>query len=1352
MTDQIEHPGRYIRKSVIPLGMSVTEAAKLLDVSRPTLSNLLNGNADLSTEMAARLEAAFGIPARQLLDLQSRWDAAHASRAKLAPTIKSYVPPFLQIKAARIEAWAAGGLKPRQRLAVFLRTLVNSTGAGLTKVDFPGNDDSERAGWDGEVEATEPTPWIPTGLSGWEFGVTEEVKKKADGDFAKSVIAVEAAQRKLITFVFVTPRGWPGKGAWIKEHRAKKLWKDVRAYDASDLEQWLEQSIPGQAWFANETVQAAQGAISLDEAWKIWKADTELSPALFGEALSSYKSTLTRSLAGPPYNATIITADSKDEALAFLSAAFAAEDPELGPYRDRIVVFRDPGSLSKLASQVSNFIPVILSREVEKEFAPFRANMPSFIIYPRNASSSEPEIALETLSYEAFDEALRATGVDDDRIKQLSRESARSPTVLRRRLSALPAIRTPDWASDKELAAALIPFLFAGAWKAGSKADEAMLEALAGDVPFDELERRLAELRLLDSAPVWSIGAFRGVVSKIDILFAIKDFITTADLTRFFEVADIVLSEPNPALDLPEERRWAAAIYGKTREISGALRDGLAESLVLLAVHGPSLLKARLNFDPALQAEHLVEGLLTPLTASTLESQTDNLPLYAEAAPRKFICILESDLATDDPQSLALMRPVGEFPFGTAPRTGLLWALENLAWLDELFMRTVLVLGRLAEKVVDDNLTNKASGSLSSIFRSWMPQTSAKLEQRKAALSKLVERYPAVAWRICLEQFSPHSRVGHYSHKPRWRPDGHGQGNPLVGPEANEFAAFAFDLTLNWKSHTSDTISGLISHLNGLDESRKVQVWDLVDEWSKTADDAEKAQVREKIRVTTMTRGARLRRGKREPVGSDERARLTFARLEPSDPIMRHEWLFRQAWVDESADELAEQDFSFEAREARTAELRREAIREVFECGGLNGVLRLAESGQAGAAAGWALATVVSDLSKLMDAIVELASGGEISGARASLISGALWSAVESSPEVLLSIVRRLAPETGISVLRLAQFNRQTWDAVEALGDGYDAGYWGEVQPFWNRNPTEFVFAIDKLVQACRPRAAFQLAQLELKELPPRSLFELISAVGTGSSEPSGAYLLDRYHLREAFKLLNDSGEFKTDELAGLEFQFIDIFDEDGSQPVNLEHWIASEPELFVQAVVFAFRRADGGEDPLELRPKDDEQRSARGSSAYTLLDKLTVIPGTENGIVNRDKLRKWISDVRERCGELARQDIGDQTIGKLLSHAPKDEEGVWPCPPVRDVLEEVMTEHIGVGIEVALHNSRGVHWRGEGGEAERALAAKYAGWAESMEYTHPRVAAVLRNLEQSYLRQADWEDSDAKIARRMRY
>src|ERR1700730_4895778 len=55
------HPGDFIRTEIIePAGLSVTAASVALRVSRPALSSLLNGKADLSGEMALRIEKAFG--------------------------------------------------------------------------------------------------------------------------------------------------------------------------------------------------------------------------------------------------------------------------------------------------------------------------------------------------------------------------------------------------------------------------------------------------------------------------------------------------------------------------------------------------------------------------------------------------------------------------------------------------------------------------------------------------------------------------------------------------------------------------------------------------------------------------------------------------------------------------------------------------------------------------------------------------------------------------------------------------------------------------------------------------------------------------------------------------------------------------------------------------------------------------------------------------------------------------------------------------------------------------------------------------------------------------------------------
>jgi len=77
------HPGEIIKSLCLePLGVTVTEAAKALGVSRKTLSAILNGRAGVSPEMAVRLSIAFGTSAESWLNQQTQYDLWHAERRR----------------------------------------------------------------------------------------------------------------------------------------------------------------------------------------------------------------------------------------------------------------------------------------------------------------------------------------------------------------------------------------------------------------------------------------------------------------------------------------------------------------------------------------------------------------------------------------------------------------------------------------------------------------------------------------------------------------------------------------------------------------------------------------------------------------------------------------------------------------------------------------------------------------------------------------------------------------------------------------------------------------------------------------------------------------------------------------------------------------------------------------------------------------------------------------------------------------------------------------------------------------------------------------------------------------------
>jgi len=73
------HPGSWLRSEIVePYGLSVTVAAEKLGVTRQAMSNLLNGKAGLSAEMAIRFEKAFGVRAETMLRMQAAHDLVEA--------------------------------------------------------------------------------------------------------------------------------------------------------------------------------------------------------------------------------------------------------------------------------------------------------------------------------------------------------------------------------------------------------------------------------------------------------------------------------------------------------------------------------------------------------------------------------------------------------------------------------------------------------------------------------------------------------------------------------------------------------------------------------------------------------------------------------------------------------------------------------------------------------------------------------------------------------------------------------------------------------------------------------------------------------------------------------------------------------------------------------------------------------------------------------------------------------------------------------------------------------------------------------------------------------------------------
>ena len=395
----------------------------------------------------------------------------------------------------------------------------------------------------------------------------------------------------------------------------------------------LSNPSPHRTRLAERLGNGSADILSLDLCWDRWAKVTkpELSRTLFDGSVQSHKNSFANwlNMRAEPY---VVTSDSEEETLAFLACALESLGTTPGQYADRAVVIRSPEALRRVTKSSTNFIAVLVTPDVEAASAGLHKTQHTIIVRRRNAVEGQPDIALDLVDDETFKKGLLGMSFDEEEVRSLSRASGQSLTILRRRLSEVPAIKVPPWANDSALTRELIPLGFAGAWDSTSKEDQEILRYMTDD-EYEAIEKSVAELLNAEHSPIWSIGRYRGVASKLDVLYAIHRLVTRADLDNFFLTARIVLSERDPALDLPESKRYAAGIYGKTRNHSAMLREGMCETLVLLAIHGNNLFRDRLGIDVEAHVNTTIRELLTPFAAETWASQRrDPTPLCGSGA------------------------------------------------------------------------------------------------------------------------------------------------------------------------------------------------------------------------------------------------------------------------------------------------------------------------------------------------------------------------------------------------------------------------------------------------------------------------------------------------------------------------------------------------------------------------------------------------------------------------------------------------------------------------------------------------------------------------------------------------
>jgi transcriptional regulator with XRE-family HTH domain len=1247
------------------------------------------------------------------------------------------------VTARRLEEWA--GTQPASSmLPQLVRRLIRATASKLTRLEAPAGEQVQRPGWDGLATTLGRDEFVPQGLSVWEMGVDKDPSRKANSDFMKRLKKAAGITKRKTTFIFVTPRKWQTKADWAKKKTVLNHWKEVRVYDSATLEEWLERAPAVDAWLARQLGVRPDGVLDSDEYWANLAAltDPSFGPDIFLASRGEHLRQLDQWRAEPA-SALLLQARSPAEAMDFVVAAgnrpgvsndFAA--------RTLIVESRDAwrslsigdGGLLLLAHPSLVIEPELVAEAV-------RNGHHVILCTAGHQQTQVPRIELPRVSRLDLQRALEAAGLDHVRAASLSDRSGGSLTVLKRISARFGGTATPEW-SRPPASQAIAPFLLAGSWT-DALGDQRVLEKLTG-LPYAEVVRQGEHWAQVHD-PLLNRALSRwDLVSRDDSWLLASNAVNDRLLRLFQQEALEVLGEPDPAWDLPREKRRYANLFGKGCKHSYLLRQGISETLALLGARPPG--SKRLSIDPGGLAVVAVRALLGTADWKRWASLSSELPLLAEAAPDEFLRATERDLGQKSPALKKLFSQPTDPMFDRAPHTGVLWALEGLAWSTEHLPRVARVLARLGELAGSTNQGNNPLVSLVQTFTPWYPQTTASAEARVKIVTAVAksESTKQTGWNLLLRLLPTRSGAVGHNRRPAFRGwaltwvEGASTADRVYQYEA--YSMLAVELA------AADTVrlTQLIGVIENLPASAQAQFLNALKSLEVTALSTESRRnladaVRQKVKL--HRRFADTDWALPENVLRDlEAAR---GRLEPDDVVARNLWLFADFWRVHLEIGATTPEEVVERRAKALAEVRGEL--------GWDGIICLAQQAPSPRDVGFALgqSATLGDDGRVLPHLLKSKQPGLAEFAQAFVdgrhrVRGWAW----------VNRGRRKGwTRDQLTAFALAlSSERQTWELVRKCGKAVERRYWAETKrPCLSDDSADVSHLCTMLGSAGRSHDAVRQLTMSRHrgvKLGPDVTMAVLKGGLEAATNTDAVDALGEVHyevkdlIRELQSLVEaDDARVQAGDVAGLEWGFLALLDGHPVWPTTLHTLMGRDPKFFVDLIGLIFRRAD---QPKKKRRKLTPAEQARIQQAYRLLGSWTTIPGTRpDRIIDEAVLRNWVRAVQDLAEGATVAEMCDQRMGTLLAHAPGEGAESWPCIPVRNVIEDYGSEAFVDGFEVGILNNRGAYMKmpTEGGKQEQTLAETYLGWARACEIEWPKTAAALRRVGQQYLAEGRRED-----------
>jgi hypothetical protein len=1228
--------------------------------------------------------------------------------------------------------------------------LVRLSCPDLTLCRIPYDDAIGLPGLDGIVKTEGGfRQFVPKQTSFWEMGRNEGAQGKATADYRKRTEKTPVEERADTTFVFVTPRSkdWDQarQSKWLKK-RQNDGWKELRILDGVQLCDWLREFPAVGGWLLQRIglLKSLTGFRTPTEHWSnlerlSGKDDPPLPAKIFLIGREEACQKLERLFQHADQQLVLAT-ESEHDTEDFVAAFIQSLDQDKRRlYSSRCLFVSEPDAWHTFANlQVPHVLiaspRLDLTESREQLHMTARARGHGVVVPLVGAASrgADEVIPILSPSRTPLETTLVESGFTGERAGELARVGAQSLGALKRFLLGLGQ-RPPyaTWDSARLLAqAALI-----GGWKGDHAPDREAMEALLGKSYGEWIEAVRGET-LRPDTPLFQRNETWRVISRVEAWSALGPRLADADLDRLQQMALRVLGEQDPQFELSKEERQTGYIQPHAPSYSPTIRAALADSLALLGTR-PNALSSASHGKAEATAKVVVRKLLQEADWKRWASLNDEMPVLAEAAPDQFLDAVEAALV--DPASslfVQLFRQEGSGFAGRSYLTGLLWALETLAWHPDYLGRVTGLLGDLASIDPGGNWSNRPRNSLVDIFLPWHRQTLADLSQRRAALEALLRDHPDVGWSLLLSLLPSSHGATTGTRKPAWRAiiPRTWKATITMAEYWEQVQQYA-QMCIQVAASDLKKLAVLIDRLGSLPEPAHSQVLaHLTSPQVTSLPEADRQPLWEALK--DLTSKHRRFAGAQWALPAERVAAIedVAGRLAPTSFELSQLRLFTDRDWD-----LYEDGDDFTIQQQKLDATRQSAIRAILEAEGPEGVVRFALKAEAPHKVGETLGAIESPE---VDAFLLPSHLQSNDKATTLLVDGFIWRRFWTQQYAWVDRQLELSwpPELKLAFLLKVPSERGVWQRVDqTLGDK-QGDYWKQVRVNpWPFEEADLVEAAERLTAHGQPAAALDCLYL-LSQKKARIAMSLASSVLLGVvSSADQLKRIEQHHLTELIKWLQENESADSEQLFLIEWAYLPLLNRlNEGHPKVLEQRLASSPAFFCEVIASIFR-SDKDNDLDKKTPTEQETRIAQ--NAYSLLHGWRILPGTtSDGSFDGRKFVAWLDEVKIRTKQSGHFKIAMDQLGQVLAYAPEDPDGLWIHRSIAEALDSRDVPEMRRAFTVGLFNKRGVHGFSKGAE-EKQIAASYREKARAVsDVGLHRLADSVRGLAKEYEQDAQSE------------